>query len=227
MNRNNSSPLNSDKLNQAIQPMKLISSLSILVLGLAAALPLHAHDNTAKEHNPQLAFFNSLSSLCGQRFEGAMTFPTEGQDDFSGKLLVAKIESCTETEIRVPFDVGEDTSRTWIVSKTERGLQLKHDHRHEDGTPHEVNMYGGMAIDKGSKLSQSFAADTHTATIIPAASTNVWNISLNSDGTSMTYHLTRHDAPRFTAKLFSTASLVPTPPATQEQGKTSPTKSEK
>jgi hypothetical protein len=204
--------------------MKLNLSLSILALGLTAALPLQALDNTGKELNPQLAFFNSLSSLCGQRFEGAMTFPTEGQDSFAGKLLVAKIESCTETEIRVPFAVGEDRSRTWIVSKTERGLQLKHDHRHEDGTPDEVNMYGGLATDKGSKLSQSFAADAHTAEVIPAASTNVWNLTLSSDGTSMTYHLTRHDAPRFTAKLFSTASRVTTPAASQEQDKELATK---
>jgi hypothetical protein len=188
--------------------MKIISSLSILALGLAAALPLHALDHTAKGGNAQLAFFDSLSSLCGQRFEGVMTYPTEGQDDFAGKGLVANSESCTETEIRVPFDVGEDRSRTWIVSKTERGLQLKHDHRHEDGTPDEVNMYGGLATDNGSMLSQSFAADAHTAEIIPAASTNVWNLTLSSDGTSMTYHLTRHDAPRFTAKLFLLASLV-------------------
>ncbi len=207
--------------------MKPISSLSILALGLAAALPLQALDNSAKEQNAQLAFFDSLSSLCGQRFEGAMTFPTEGQDDFAGKLLVAKIQSCTETEIRVPFAVGEDHSRTWIVSKTERGLQLKHDHRHEDGTPDEVNMYGGLATAEGSKLSQSFAADAHTAEIIPAASTNVWNLTLSSDAKSMTYHLTRHDAPRFTAKLFSTASLVATPATSQEQGKALPTKTEK
>jgi hypothetical protein len=26
----------------------------------------------------------------------------------------------------------------------EEGLQLKHDHRHEDGTPDEVTMYGGV-----------------------------------------------------------------------------------
>jgi len=182
--------------------MKIISSLSIFSLCLASALPLQALDNTSKEHHSQLAFFDTLTSLCGQRFEGAMTFPTEGQDDFAGKLLLAKIDSCTNTEIRIPFNVGEDHSRTWIVSKTERGLQLKHDHRHKDGTPDEINMYGGLATENGSGLSQSFAADTHTATIIPAASTNVWSISLNDDGTSMTYHLTRHDAPRFTAVLF-------------------------
>jgi hypothetical protein len=187
--------------------MKLYSSLSLLVLSLTATIATNAKDNTANDKLAQLAFFDSISSLCGQRYEGAMTFPTEGQDSFAGKLLVAKIDNCTESEIRIPFDVGEDRSRTWIVSKTDDGLQLKHDHRHEDGTPDEVNMYGGMAINGGSGLSQSFAADTHTAAIIPAASTNVWSISLNIDSTELTYHLTRHDAPRFIAKLFSVAAV--------------------
>ncbi len=130
-----------------------------------------------------------------------MTFPKEGQDSFANKLLVAHIKTCTDDEIRIPFHVGEDHSRTWIVSKTEHGLQLKHDHRHEDGTPDEINMYGGLANEAGTNLSQSFAADTHTATIIPAAETNVWTMTLSEDSTAFTYHLERHNAPRFTAEL--------------------------
>ena len=155
----------------------------------------------ASEDDPQSAFFDSLSSLCDQRFEGEMTFPTEGQDSFAGKKLVANIASCTNTEIRIPFHVGEDQSRTWIISKTQQGLQLKHDHRHHDGTPDEINMYGGLAGHKGSNLSQAFAADTHTATIIPAAATNVWTLTLSEDSQFFTYHLERHNAPRFTAEL--------------------------
>lgn len=175
----------------------LTSSLTVLtILMLSAAFSLNA-----KEDNAQLEFFNTLSALCGERFEGEMTFPTEGQDSFAGKLLVASVETCSGTEIRIPFHVGENRSRTWIVSKTDNGLQLKHDHRHEDGTPDEVNMYGGLAGHDGSALSQSFAADTHTATIIPAASTNIWTITFGSDGKTLSYHLERHSAPRFTAQL--------------------------
>ena len=165
-------------------------------------LVLFVCSNThALEFDDQKAFFGSLTSLCGETFEGEMTFPTEGQDSFAGKLLVAKFESCSDTEIRVPFYVGSDKSRTWIFSKTEQGLQLKHDHRHEDGTPDEINMYGGVAKSGGTALSQSFPADEHTKSIIPAASTNVWNISLNEEGTELVYHLERHNAPRFTAVL--------------------------
>lgn len=146
-------------------------------------------------------FFTTLKGLCGARFEGAMTFPTEGQDDFAGKLLVAHITSCGDDEIRVPFLVGEDRSRTWIFSRMEGGLQLKHDHRHADGTPDAVTMYGGMASATGTSLMQSFAADAHTAKLIPAAVTNVWTVSLNADGTRLTYHLERDAKPRFTAVL--------------------------
>jgi len=173
--------------------MKAIT-LSIILLLTSGAL-------NASENDSQIAFFNSLSKLCGESFEGQMTFPTEGQDSFAGKVLVASIETCTDTVIRIPFHVGSDHSRTWIVSKTENGLQLKHDHRHADGTPDEINMYGGLAAGDGSALSQSFAADTHTATIIPEAKTNVWTMTLNENRNAFTYHLERHNAPRFTAEL--------------------------
>ena len=117
------------------------------------------------------------------------------------KRKIGRLESCTDTEIRIPFHVGENRSRTWLVTKTNNGLQLKHDHRHEDGTPDEINMYGGLAGDTGSHLSQSFTTDAHAAKIIPAASTNVWSMTLTEDKRMLTYHLERHNAPSFTAEL--------------------------
>lgn len=146
-------------------------------------------------------FFDSLQGLCGARFEGEMTFPESGQDAFAGKLLVAHIAECRDSEIRVPFAVGEDHSRTWIFRLTAEGLQLKHDHRHADGTPDEVTMYGGLAPGEGTSLSQSFPADAYTAELIPAAATNVWTVSLNEDASELTYYLERNAAPRFSALL--------------------------
>lgn len=175
-----------------------MSVSKVAAVGLAAiaifCMPVHAQD--ARDQ-----FFTVLKGLCGARFEGAMTFPADGQDDFAGKLLVAHVASCSDEEIRVPFLVGEDRSRTWVFSRTEGGLQLKHDHRHADGTPDEVTMYGGMASATGTPLVQSFAADAHTAKLIPAAVTNVWTVSLSADGKRLTYHLERDARPRFTAVL--------------------------
>lgn len=168
----------------------------IVLLTLAFAVPpVHAGQD------PRDAFFVSLRGLCGVRFEGAMTFPVDARDDFAGKLLVATVASCNDDEIRVPFLVGEDKSRTWIFSRTRGGLQLKHDHRHADGTPDAITMYGGVANDSGKPLVQSFAADADTVKLIPAAATNVWTVSLSADGDTLTYHLERDGKPRFTAVL--------------------------
>lgn len=147
-------------------------------------------------------FFANLASLCGTSYKGEMTFPDDGMDAFAGKLLVAKFAECSEKEVRVPFIVGDDHSRTWIFSKNADGILFKHDHCHEDGTPDEQTNYGGQSTNVGSAIKQSFPADEFTAKLIPAAATNVWNVSLNKDKTILTYHLTRHGKPRFTAVLY-------------------------
>ncbi|WP_353412984.1 hypothetical protein [Arenicella sp. 4NH20-0111] len=150
----------------------------------------------------QSAFFATLQSLCGSRFVGEMTFPTEGQDSFKDKELVADFKTCSNEEIRIPFSVGEDTSRTWIIRKTVDGIEFKHDHRHSDGTPDEVTNYGGNTLTVGEVLKQTFPADAFTKQLIPAASTNVWSMELSKDLSSLVYHLERHEKPRFTAVLY-------------------------
>lgn len=185
------------------------ASLSLLLAMTAvcavSAAPL-AHAN-----EPAETFFESLRQLCGARYEGAMTFPADGQDAFAGKLLVAEFDSCTEVEIRIPFAVGKDTSRTWIITRTETGLQLKHDHRHADGSEDEITMYGGGVLPNGTATEQSFAADAYTKKLLPEAASNVWTISLDDGGRLLTYALQRHAKPRFTAVLKRVDSPAPNP----------------
>jgi len=142
-----------------------------------------------------------FTELCGAKFEGYSSFPDDPADAFAGKLLVAEVSVCRQDEIRIRFAVGEDRSRTWILSRDEKGLLLKHDHRHADGTPDDITMYGGWAIEGGSATSQSFAADKHTSDLIPAAATNVWTLSLDPKTGELTYYLERHGKPRFKAVL--------------------------
>ncbi len=168
---------------------------------LTGLIGLASCSTATRTESPQDEFFAGLRALCGTRFEGVMTFPESGQDDFSGKLLVAEFSGCAEREMRIPFVVGDDRSRTWVFSDLPEGLRLQHDHRHADGTPDEVTLYGGMASHSGTALSQSFPADAYTAALIPAAATNVWTITLAASGDELTYHLERNQQPRFTAKL--------------------------
>ncbi len=176
--------------------------LSVLVLlGVATAAGAAGEDMDSRE-----AFFERLSALCGAVFEGHSSFPEEGP--FVGKLLRAEIADCGASEIRIPFAVGDDRSRTWVLTRSEEGLLLRHDHRHEDGTPDEITMYGGWATEAGSAGSQSFAADAHTKELIPEAATNVWTLELDPDGRKLVYDLERHAAPRFRATLERKSEAV-------------------
>ncbi len=149
----------------------------------------------------QQSFFANLKTLCGQVFTGASTFPDDPEHDFAGKLLVADFSACEDQEIRIKFAVGEDHSRTWVVTESVKGLLLKHDHRHEDGTPDEVTNYGGWATDQGTDWLQYFAADEETAELIPAASTNVWMLKYEPSTQVLTYDLHRNELPRYQAQL--------------------------
>ena len=131
-------------------------------------------------------FFDNLATLCGRKFGGEIIEdrpPPAADDPFVGKALEMHVRDCTPTEIRVPFTVGADRSRTWIITRTERGLRLKHDHRHEDGTPDSLTMYGGDTTTEGSAARQSFPADAETIQLFRdegrlVSLTNVWALEL-------------------------------------------------
>lgn len=188
----------------------LLSSLIIATL-LISVITVQSHAaepvSTPVLNANQQAFFDKVKSMCGARFEGDSVFPEDPGDAFRGQLLVAMVETCGDDEIRIPFLVGPDASRTWVLTRTAKGLQLKHDHRHADGTPDEVTLYGGVAVDAGSALSQSFPADGYTADLIPEASTNEWFLSFSADGQELTYYLERHGKARYKAVLNKRPAL--------------------
>ncbi|QIL77288.1 hypothetical protein [Hymenobacter sp. HDW8] len=160
-----------------------------------------------KPPTPSQDFFGRLSTLCNQTYAGKVVFPEGGKDPFAGKALVMQVQSCSPTEIRVPFYVGEDKSRTWVFTKSAQGLLLKHDHRHPDGTPDSVTMYGGYAKVGGSPYSQSFPADDYTAKLLPAAATNEWSTVLSEDRKTFSYILKRAGQLRFQADFDLTKPL--------------------
>ena len=164
-------------------------------------MPGPVGDEVVDQMPAQKAFFEALHARCETRFEGRAVYPDDPGEDFRDKVLTAHIASRTEDDIRIPFAVGENTSRTWIRRKTDDGLELKHDHRHADRTPDEITMYGGTTRAVGTATSQSFPADDYTADLIPDAATNEWFLSLEDDGRTLVYYLERHGKPRFRAIL--------------------------
>jgi hypothetical protein len=144
-------------------------------------------------------FLKSLSPYCGNTYEGKTIFPTDETDPFYGKTLKIYFKNCSKNEFRIPFQVGDDNSRTWVLTADNKTLVLKHDHRHADGTPDSVTMYGGISKDPKNPLNQIFPADAYTASLIPAAATNEWNLVLSEDGKTLSYILKRNNNLRFHA----------------------------
>jgi hypothetical protein len=150
----------------------------------------------------QKAFFENLKKLCGRQFEGQTEFPQSADHPLAGKRLVVALDYCGKGEIRMPFRVGEDRSRTWILTLTKKGLLFKHDHRHADGTPDKITMYGGWAAPGGTRYLQRFPADPETAKLIPEAATNVWTLQIDPKKRQLVYSLERNNEPRYKA-LFN------------------------
>ncbi len=153
-------------------------------------------------------FWNQLKTLCGNSYEGQLMLP-ENDEDFGGKRLVMHVRSCEEKRIRIPFFVGDDKSRTWIFSLIDDRIQLKHDHRHEDGSDDEITMYGGITTNAGQATIQTFSADEETRKLIPAASTNIWWITL--DDKMYTYNLRRLGTDRVFRVVFDITKKIDTP----------------
>lgn len=178
--------------------MKLVSFLAMLILSILMFSGT-SRIAASEASGSQTAFFENIKKLCGQSFEGATEFPLDPDHPLAGKKLVITVDSCSEKEIRIPFQVGEDKSRTWILRLDQQGLLFKHDHRHADGTPDEVTMYGGRAASEGTEYRQRFPADSDTKKLIPEAATNVWMIELNKEKMQLVYYLERHNEPRYRA----------------------------
>lgn len=171
-------------------------------LALAAASPAPADASAAT------LFFQNVRKLCGQRFDGATEFPLDDPGHaLAGKKLTISVEQCSDNEIRIPLQAGEDKSRTWILTLREGRLLLKHDHRHADGTPDKVTMYGGWAVE-GDANRQRFPADSDTAKLIPEAATNVWTMEIDTAKEQFIYALERHGQPRYKA-VFNLKAATP------------------
>jgi hypothetical protein len=170
--------------------MKLTAILLSLILAACATQPV------GRRSEPADAFLQRLSALCGQAFEGQVEVdaPTPSPD-FAGKRLVMHVRDCAPGQVRVPFHVGEDRSRTWIVTRTTNGLRLKHDHRHADGSPDALTMYGGETVEAGSAGRQAFPLDAGSRALFerenrPASLTNTWAMEIEP-GRAFVYELSR------------------------------------
>jgi hypothetical protein len=114
---------------------------------------------TTPVQSPQDQFFASLSSHCGHSLHGRLVTNDAQDAALIGKPVVGRFAACTASEVRIFTAFGDDTSRTWVISRTPIGLRLKHLHLNKDGTEDEVSGYGGDATTPGTAKRQEFPPD--------------------------------------------------------------------
>jgi hypothetical protein len=194
----------------------LAVSAAAAVLPLLAACGPGAEERpplqTVGEQGPQAEFWANLHELCGGAYEGRVVEAPADDTVFAGRRLVMHVRGCATNVIRIPFHVGEDRSRTWVLTRLSDGLRLKHDHRHEDGTDDEITLYGGDTAGEGTAQRQEFPADEFTTALIPAAATNFWTIEL-VPGEVFVYALRREGTDRRFRIEFDLTEAVEPPPA--------------
>jgi hypothetical protein len=186
-----------------------------------AAPPATAPQPVAAPEPPAAAeaFLAALRPYCGQAFAGRITAnepPPETADPFDGKALVMHVRECDASVLRIPFHVGDDHSRTWVLTRIDTGLRLKHDHRHADGSDDAVTMYGGDTSTPGTAARQEFPVDAESVALfekngLGASVTNIWAMEIEP-GQRFVYELGRPGR-LFRVEFDLTAPVTPLPPA--------------
>ncbi len=154
------------------------------------------------------SFVAKLRQHCGKAYEGKIVAGGREGDGFTGKQLLMQVRTCEPGKIQMPFFVGEDRSRVWVLTPAQGKLQLKHNHTHEDGTPDKITRYGGWATNTGNSSQQVFPADQETCDLLPAACSNVWWITLTEK--EFTYNLRRIGSDRLFTVSFDLTKPVTT-----------------
>ncbi|HYI64914.1 MAG TPA: hypothetical protein VEW71_08525 [Allosphingosinicella sp.] len=186
--------------------MKALPILPALALAACAIVP--------RAEGPQQQFLARLSALCGNAYAGRVTTSDAADREMASSRLVMHVAACTSESIRIPFHVGDNRSRTWVLSRTTAGLRLRHDHRHADGGEDVLTQYGGDTISPGTAGRQEFPADAFSRDLfvrqeIPQSAANVWAVEIEP-GRTFAYELRRPG--RHFRVEFDLSRPVPVPP---------------
>jgi hypothetical protein len=164
----------------------------------------------------QHPLLDALQPYCQQAFAGRLVSADAADATMQGLPLVVHLQYCRPDEMRLAFHVGADASRTWVLRRLPAGLQLKHEHMHDDGSPDELTRYGGLSAQLATTtavpLLIDFPADGYSQQLFialgrHAATENVWRFGWQPG--QLTYSLRRDG--RYFAVQFDFSQPVALP----------------
>lgn len=190
-------------------------AIALSACAAPAVKPTEATPNAADAAMAVADPLRRLRLLCGKAYAGRIVVdtPKSADDPFAGKRLVMHVRECGSDEVRVPFHVGDDRSRTWVFTEHDGELRLKHDHRHADGSQDALTMYGGDQRAGTSYVRYEFPADDYSKAMFrklgrEVSIPNVWAIEI--DDKRFVYELARPG--RLFRVEFDLTRPVPAPP---------------
>ena len=188
--------------------MTNIFSTSLLLLSTCVLLAC-----SPKQAAPQDQFIANLKTHCGKAYEGKLVSTDAVDADMASQRMTMFVD-CANDGLRIPFAVGDNRSRTWVFTKTDTGLRLKHQHNHADGSEDAVSMYGGDTADTGTATRQDFPVDGFSKTLfvkegLNVSVTNIWAVEITSE--IYAYEMRREN--RMFRVEFDLSKEIPTPPA--------------
>jgi len=175
-------------------------------------------EQAAEVDDPQSAWWDNMRVHCDQAYAGSLTEEPEGDDMLEGEeLLVVHFRECSDQQLRLPFHIeqmdGEwDRSRTWIFTRHEDSIELRHDHRQEDGSPDETTDYGGFTHTLGTANEQVFLF-TEYDEYDPEGPQRGWRVQIEPH-TSYTYGTFRQEEGEWRWRVdFDLSETIEPPPA--------------
>ncbi len=155
----------------------------------------------ASETN-ETSFLENYADYCGYAYRGESTLVELGEGNpLEGADLVMILDDCSKDEVRMPFYVDDDRSRTWIVRRMNGRLHLSHDHRYPNGTEYDANLYGGYADEDGDAETVYFPSDERTIAERPSREINRWSKSFDHENQRYHYRLYLRDTLRYEAEF--------------------------
>jgi len=171
---------------------------SVLVAGIAA-FGLTACGPTTETQSSgyvaeQTAFMAQFKPFCGQAFAAKIVQDNQPSPAWDYPLVV-HIRDCEDNVVRMPLHVGDDRSRTWVLTQHADYIDFQHIHLHEDGSADAVSPYGGQTLAAGSAQLQAFPVDDASKALfiengLDVSVTNTWTIQFVDEQT-MSYQLSR------------------------------------
>lgn len=181
-------------------------------MGVATAQLDEAREAADGLHPEQEVFWERIEDLCGGAFRGTPVEAPEDSDWWEAELVM-HVRGCEPDEIRIPLHVNDDRSRTWVLTRTDDGLRLKHDHRLRDGTPDASNTdYGGDTTASGTERRQEFPADSYSIGVNPDRESQFWFVEIHPDE-AFVYGLLREATGLSYRVEFDLTQPVEPPPA--------------